>query len=73
MSSTRSLNASFTSLVISKESGVILVHPDGQKLPENFEYMKPKNFDIRKYLIYGKLTGHFLMHFLPLEIYHKFC
>ena len=67
MSSTRSLNASFTSLVISKESGVILVHPDGQKLPDNFEYMKPKNFDIRKY------TGHFLMHFLPLEIYHKFC
>ena len=40
--STGSLNASSTSLVISKESGVVLVHPDGEKLPESFEYVEPK-------------------------------
>ena len=40
--STGSLNASSTSLVISKESGVVLVHPDGKKLPESFEYVEPK-------------------------------
>ena len=33
--STGSLNASSTSLVISKESGVVLV-------PESFEYVEPK-------------------------------
>ena len=41
-SSTGSLNTSSTSLVISKESGVTLVHPDGKELPENFEYVKPE-------------------------------
>ena len=41
-SSTGSLNTSSTSLVISKESGVVLVHPDGEKLPETFEYVQPK-------------------------------
>ena len=41
--STTSLNTSSTSLVISKESGVVLVHPDDKKLPETFEYVEPKN------------------------------
>ena len=41
-SSTGSLNTSSTSLVISKESGVTLVHPDGKELPESFEYAKPE-------------------------------
>ena len=41
-SSTGSLNTSSTSLVISKESGFVLVHPDGEKLPETFEYVKPE-------------------------------
>ena len=41
-SSTGSLNTSSTSLVISKESGVTLVHPDGKELPESFEYVKPE-------------------------------
>ena len=41
-SSMGSLNTSSTSLVISKESGVVLVHPDGEKLPETFEYVQPK-------------------------------
>ena len=41
-SSIGSLNTSSTSLVISKESGVVLVHPDGEKLPETFEYVQPK-------------------------------
>ena len=41
-SSTGSLNTSSTSLVISKESGVVLVHPDDKKLPESFEYVQPK-------------------------------
>ena len=41
-SSTASLNTSSTSLVISKESGVVLVHPDDKKLPESFEYVQPK-------------------------------
>ena len=40
--STASLNTSSTSLVISKESGVVLVHPDDKKLPESFEYVEPK-------------------------------
>ena len=40
-SSIGSLNASSTSLVISKESGVTLVHPDGKELPESFDYVKP--------------------------------
>ena len=40
--STGSLNTSSTSLVISKESGVTLVHPDGKKLPEEFEYVEPQ-------------------------------
>ena len=42
-SSMGSLNTSSTSLVISKESGVVLVHPDGEKLPETFEYVQPQN------------------------------
>ena len=41
-SSIGSLNASSTSLVISKESGVTLVHPDGKELPESFDYVKPE-------------------------------
>ena len=40
--STASLNTSSTSLVISKESGVVLVHPDGKELPESFQYVEPK-------------------------------
>ena len=39
---TGSLNTSSTSLVISKESGVVLVHPDGKELPESFQYVEPK-------------------------------
>ena len=38
----RCLNVSSTSLVISKESGVTLVHPDGKELPEHFKYVKPE-------------------------------
>ena len=40
--STGSLNASSTSLVISKDTGVTLVHPDGEKLPDQFEYVQPE-------------------------------
>ena len=42
LKSTRSLEAaSSTSLVISKNIGLTLVHPDGEKLPEEFEHVKP--------------------------------
>ncbi len=40
--STGSLTSSSTSLVISRETGVTLVHPDGNQLPEQFEYVQPK-------------------------------
>ena len=40
--STGCLKANSTSLVISKETGVTLVHPDGEKLPENCKYEKTK-------------------------------
>ena len=52
-SSTGSLNTSSTSLVISKESGVTLVHPDGKELPESFEYAKPKKLPGRYLYIDG--------------------
>ena len=34
-------STSSTSLVIFKKTGVTLVHPDGEKLPEEFEQVKP--------------------------------
>ena len=42
--STASLNTSSTLLVISKESGVVVVHLDGTKLPESFEFVEPKKW-----------------------------
>ena len=42
LKSTRCFDASSTSLVISKETGVTLVHPDGEKLPDQYEYVKIK-------------------------------
>ena len=42
LKSTRFFEASSTSLVISKETGVTLVHPDGEKLPDQYEYVKIK-------------------------------
>ena len=39
LKSTKFLEAS--SLVISKKIGLTLVHPDGEKLPEEFEQVKP--------------------------------
>ena len=42
LKSTRCFDASSTSLVISKETGVTMVHPDGEKLPDQFEYVKLK-------------------------------
>ena len=47
---TGSLNTSSTALVISKKSGVTLVHPHGKELPENFEYMEPEE-STRMYFI----------------------
>ena len=41
LKSTKFLEASSTSLVISKNIGLTLVHPDGEKLPEEFEHVKP--------------------------------
>ena len=38
------LNTSSTLLVISKESGVVVVHLDGTKLPESFEFVEPKKW-----------------------------
>ena len=40
LKSTRFLEASSTSLVVSKNTGLTLVHPDGEKLPDQFEYVK---------------------------------
>ena len=45
LKSTRCFDASSTSLVISKETGVTLVHPDGEKLPDQFEYVKLEKSD----------------------------
>ena len=58
-----SLNTSSTALVISKKSGVTLVHPHGTELPENFEYMEPEE-STRMYLcnICRKLL-YYLVHF----------
>ena len=42
LKSKRWSDASSTSLVISKETGLTLVNPDGEKLPDQFEYVKPK-------------------------------
>ena len=42
LKSKRCFEASSTSLVISKETGLTLVHPDGEKLPDQFEYVKLK-------------------------------
>ena len=42
LKSTRCFDASSTILVISKETGVTLVHPDGEKLPDQYEYVKLK-------------------------------
>ena len=42
LKSKRCFDASSTSLVISKKTGVTLVHPDGEKLPDQFEYVKLK-------------------------------
>ena len=42
LKSTKFLEASSTSLVISKNIGLTLVHPDGEKLPKEFEQVKPK-------------------------------
>ena len=39
LKSTKILEAS--SLVVSKNTGLTLVHPDGEKLPEEFEQVKP--------------------------------
>ena len=50
--STGSLNTSSTSLAISKESGVTLVHPDGKELPESFEYIKPEKSDTCMYITF---------------------
>ena len=52
----RCLNVSSTSLVISKESGVTLVHPDGKELPESFEYMKPEKSDAGMYFTYKNIA-----------------
>ena len=41
LKSTRFLEASSTSLVVSKNTGLTLVHSDGEKLPEEFEQVKP--------------------------------
>ena len=51
-SSMGSLNTSSTSLAISKESGVTLVHPDGKELPESFEYIKPEKSDTGMYITF---------------------
>ena len=56
--STGSLNTSSTSLVISKESGVTLVHTDGKKLPEEFEYVKPeKSAGIINYSVFTRVPN----------------
>ena len=39
---TRSLEASTTSIVISNETGVTLVHHGKEKVPEQFDYVKPE-------------------------------
>ena len=56
--STGSLNTSSTSLVISKDTGVTLVHPDGKKLPEEFEYVKPeKSAGIINYSVFTRVPN----------------
>ena len=57
---TGSLNISSTALVISKKSGVTLVHPHGTELPENFEYMKPEE-STRMYYLVGSLGFNHLL------------
>ena len=42
-------NQSSTSIVVSKESGVTFVLPDGVELPERFEYVESK----KNYGMYG--------------------
>ena len=37
-------NQSSTSIVVSKESGVTFVLPDGVELPERFEYVESEKF-----------------------------
>ena len=40
-------NQSSTSIVVSKESGVTFVLPDGVELPERFEYVESEKYILR--------------------------